>query len=874
MRIVIDLQGAQTASQYRGIGRYSMNLALAIARNRGDHEIWLALNGAFPETVTDIRRAFRDLIPAKQIRVFNPPLPVAEKFQGTEWRTRSAELIREFYLAQLQPDIVLVTGMIEGYEDDAVTSVGSFIPGNKIAAVLYDLIPLLNQKEYMSVNSFRDYYYRKLEHLRNSGLLLAISENTRQEALASPELESNLVVNISAAVDSRFRPLFLSKQQKRDFLDSCGIKKNVILYAPGGFDKRKNFGRLFQAYAELPQKLRHDFQLIITGKAKDEDREILNHLKKKSGLKKDELVLTGYVSDENLVTLYNSAAIYVHPSLHEGFGLPILEAMACGTPVIGSNTSSIPDIIGCKDAHFDPESTESIKECLVKFLQDENNRAKLREHGLKHAKKFSWDTTARTALRACEDLHSKPAPEIQKALWKTNHQSGAEPNPFGDSRNECLPPYRETLLQAIAEIKDLPPEEESLRQLSRSIATSVPPETTQKQLLVDISSIFKEDIKTGIQRVVRAQLFHLLHNPPAGFSVEPVYLNQTGDEWQYRYARSFLCDVLGFRKLQLLDEPADLNMGDILYMPDLCPWFLLQAEHAGFFQQLKNRGLFISSVVHDLLPVFRPDFFTDGIDICHEKWLEAITGFSNQIICVSGSVASEYKTWLNQKNPGKDKNPAVHFIHHGADIESSVPSRGLPENIPELIKTKTEAPCFIMVGTLEPRKGHLQVIRAFDLLWADNKDVNLIFIGKECWTHLPDIERRTVPEIMKTIRNHGQLNKRLFWLGGASDELLQQAYEASNCLIFASEGEGFGLPLIEGVRHGLPIIARDIPVFREIAGNKAHYFRGLEPEALAAALLEWLSLYQRGEHPASTDIKWITWAENVEQLKEILTSDY
>ena len=873
MRIVIDFQGAQNESRYRGIGRYSMSLALAMARNRGKHDIWLALNGAFPETVTDIRRAFQELIPSNQIRVFQPPLPVAGIYPGIEWRIRAAELIREYFLAQLQPDIVLVTSMVEGYEDDAVTSVGSFVPGCKTAAVLYDLIPLLNQEDYLSNDRFRDYYYRKLEHLRNSGLLLAISESTRQEALASTELENKLVANISAAVDDRFRPLSISKQQKSEVLDKYGIKKNLILYVPGGFDHRKNFGRLFEAYVGMPKKIRRDHQLVIVGKTNETTRSQLLQYQKKFNLKKKELVLTGYLFDDDLVMLYNLASLCVHPSIHEGFGLPVLEAMACGAPVIGSNTSSIPEVIGFKDALFDPCSTKSITGCLVKYLQNENNRAELGEHGLKQAKKFSWDTTARTALRACEDLHAEQAPETRKGLRKTNQQPPAELNPSADSQDECLPLNRETLMQAIAEIKGLPPEEESLRQLSRSISAAVYPETTQKQLLVDISSVNKKDIKTGIQRVVRAQLVELIYNPPSGFTVEPVYLCDRGGQWHYRYARSFMCAVHGIRRLQLPDEPADINRGDILYMPDYSVLLLLEAAQEGIFQRLRTDGVFISSVVHDLLPILRPECFTDWIDTHHEKWLQAVTEFSDQIICVSSSVAAELTDWLERENPGRLLDLSIDSIHHGADIEASIPSQGLPDESSELMKTLTSNPSFLMVGTLEPRKGHLQAIAAFELLWAANKDVSLIIVGRECWTHLQDSERRTVPEIVKKIQTHEQLNKRLFWFKEASDEFLLEAYKNSTCLLFASEGEGFGLPLIEAAHQELPIIARDIPVFREIAGDCAHYFTGLEPEALARAIREWVELYQRGEHPSSTGIRWLTWKENVEQLKKILTID-
>jgi glycosyltransferase involved in cell wall biosynthesis len=98
-------------------------------------------------------------------------------------------------------------------------------------------------------------------------------------------------------------------------------------------------------------------------------------------------------------------------------------------------------------------------------------------------------------------------------------------------------------------------------------------------------------------------------------------------------------------------------------------------------------------------------------------------------------------------------------------------------------------------------------------------------------------------------------------------------YKASACLIFASEGEGFGLPIVEGARHGLPLLLRDIPVFREIAGPHATYFTGTAPADLAGAVAHWLDLRERGEAPQSSGIRIQTWAESAEQLKGVLAGE-
>jgi glycosyltransferase involved in cell wall biosynthesis len=164
---------------------------------------------------------------------------------------------------------------------------------------------------------------------------------------------------------------------------------------------------------------------------------------------------------------------------------------------------------------------------------------------------------------------------------------------------------------------------------------------------------------------------------------------------------------------------------------------------------------------------------------------------------------------------------------------------------------------FLMVGTIEPRKGHLQVLAAFEKLWTDRADVNLVIVGRQGWQ---------VEELVAKIRRHPRGGENLFWLEGISDEYLEEVYAASTCLIAASESEGFGLPLIEAAQHKLPIIARDIPVFREVAGENAFYFSGTSPEALTDAIGEWLDLNADGQAPSSEGIRWLTWAESTQQL--------
>jgi glycosyltransferase involved in cell wall biosynthesis len=195
---------------------------------------------------------------------------------------------------------------------------------------------------------------------------------------------------------------------------------------------------------------------------------------------------------------------------------------------------------------------------------------------------------------------------------------------------------------------------------------------------------------------------------------------------------------------------------------------------------------------------------------------------------------------------------------------------GLPPDAGAVLAGIAAAPTFAMVGTIEPRKGHAQALDAFERLWAQGLDVRLAIVGAEGWKGLPDSRRRTIPALMARLRSHPELGRRLFVVHGASDDYLERIYAASACLLCASEGEGFGLPLIEAARHGIPLLARDLPVFREVAGEHAHYFKGEDGVALAAAIQDWLRLRESGQAPASAGIAARTWSENAAELTAVL----
>lgn len=418
MRIVIDMQGAQTESRFRGIGRYTLSFVKAIARNKGEHEVVLALNGLFKDTIEPIRTAFNGLLPQKSIRIWQTPGPVMETIPGNNIRRRVAEIVREAFLESLDPDIIHISSCFEGYVDDGVTSIGQFDRSTAVSVSLYDLIPLLNPDHYLKPNThYAKYYETKVGYLKQARVLLSISESSRQEGLKHLALPNKSVVNISTAIEPRFQPLHLESKSADQLRLKFGITRSFVFYT-GGADERKNLPRLIQAFSSLPSSLRASHQLLLSGKIPEGNITQLQHFADSCGLNSNELLFIGYITDEELIQLYNLCKLFVFPSWHEGFGLPVLEAMSCGAPVICSKTSSLPEVIGLEDALFDPFDQVAIHNKMKLALEDGAFRTNLRKHGLQRARQFSWDESAKRAIEVWENLHTVQGKEL-----KTSHKS-------------------------------------------------------------------------------------------------------------------------------------------------------------------------------------------------------------------------------------------------------------------------------------------------------------------------------------------------------------------------------------------------------------------------------------------------------------------
>ena len=376
-----------------------------------------------------------------------------------------------------------------------------------------------------------------------------------------------------------------------------------------------------------------------------------------------------------------------------------------------------------------------------------------------------------------------------------------------------------------------------------------------KQLLLDVSVIVHGDAKSGIQRVVRSLLRDFIDNPPMNTDVRPIYF----DGFRYKYANRFIATFTGKLDIDIPDEVVYFCQDDTYLALDLNAHLTTSVHN--LHRRLQLSGVKLYFIIYDLLLIQHPEWWPEGTSSIFNAWMHSIAEVATGLICISEAVAEDVRSWLNIIHPGRLSNPVVSSFHLGADLKSSLPTKGLPETAESFLSYFLSARTFLMVGTLEPRKGHMQTLSAFELLWQQGIDVNLVIVGKGGWL---------VKSLIDKLNNHQELNKRLFWFEGISDEYLEKIYAASTCLIAASEGEGFGLPLIEAAINKKPIIVRNIPVFREVAGNHALYFDGIKPDCLAQAITNWLALFQKGEHPSTEGMPILTWHESAVNLKRLI----
>ena len=353
------------------------------------------------------------------------------------------------------------------------------------------------------------------------------------------------------------------------------------------------------------------------------------------------------------------------------------------------------------------------------------------------------------------------------------------------------------------------------------------PAPVGRQLLVDVSVIVTGDAGTGIQRVVRALLRQLVLLAGEDITVQPIFATRNHGychaqiEQDGRIVRPNRDEVL---------HRVSARSGDTFLGLDLAAHLIPHLECD--LGRWRRHGVSLNFLVYDLLPVQRPEWFPATTSTNIDRWLSVLARQADRCICISNAVAKDLEHDLQTRRSSVTV-PHIATIPLGCDLSASLPSRGLPSNIEDIRAWLGRHKVVLAVGTVEPRKGYDRLLEVVTFHWSvsPNSDLGLIIIGQRGWK----------TDVLQThILEHPEHGLRLLWLDSASDELLNEVYESAAGFVAMSYSEGLGLPLLEALAYGLPILARDIPVFREIGGALFDYFDDDAIEPLEAQLRSWL----------------------------------
>jgi len=272
-----------------------------------------------------------------------------------------------------------------------------FLPSN-VVLIINDLIPLFFPEEH---RLFKRIYFRFMcgRSARRAKRIITISENSRDDIVKFLRLPADKIRIVHLGVEERFRsPDIRIEETRRKY----ALPQKFILYV-GNLSPHKNVQGLIKSYAVLPVNLRKQYKLVLVAPKSGKYFSYIEKVIREMELAQD-VLFTGYIEDKDLPAVYHMSSLFAFPPLYEGFGLPPLEAMACGCPVVSSNTSSMPEVLGDAALFFNPYNVEEMSLAIKKMLKDENLRDKFRQKGLQRAKRFTFEKMTNRILNVFESV--------------------------------------------------------------------------------------------------------------------------------------------------------------------------------------------------------------------------------------------------------------------------------------------------------------------------------------------------------------------------------------------------------------------------------------------------------------------------------------
>ena len=401
MLVLVDGCPLQTPARDRGIGRFTSGLIGGLKCVRPGWRIEVVEHGRLP-AIPPHR------VHGLPVRRFDAPLPYDLAVEPN--RAVNDRYYADWLLAR-RPDHLLFVSVFE-----KLGVVPKFVDRRPaLSAVMHDLIPILFPEQYDICQPGERWYARRLRAIASSDVIFSNSEVTADDTRRLLGRSCPPVVNIQGAVEQNFTPLAGERLDAASRLvrEKYGITGPFVLYV-GGYDYRKNLSGAVAGFAALPPAVRAGLQLVIACFLPDWLRAETLRTAWQLGLQ-DQVIVTGFVPDEDLLVLYQSARVFFFPSFYEGLGFPVLEALRCGTPVVCSNSSSLPEFAGDVSRMCDPADPASMAAALAAALAEpEEDR---RADRIAFARTFTWERSAEKAACEIEAVRPAPRPARRRLAW-------------------------------------------------------------------------------------------------------------------------------------------------------------------------------------------------------------------------------------------------------------------------------------------------------------------------------------------------------------------------------------------------------------------------------------------------------------------------
>tara|TARA_R110000868_G_scaffold375711_1_gene640372 strand:- start:7596 stop:8840 length:1245 start_codon:yes stop_codon:yes gene_type:complete len=354
-----------------------------------------------------------------------------------------------------------------------------------------------------------------------------------------------------------------------------------------------------------------------------------------------------------------------------------------------------------------------------------------------------------------------------------------------------------------------------------------PARHSPRRLYVDLAVISRDDAGTGIQRVVRALALALTEQGTKEWDLYFVAADRRRPYHEISWPEAGAV----VDPTEIAGRPGDLFLGLDFSLNTI------RRYRRQLIRFRRNGGRFWF-LICDLLPVEKPEWFSSGNVTRYKAWLDTIVGISDGFLCISAQTESDLKRVLEARY-GLTGGYRTSIVPMGHDIRESRRDGRAIASPPESGRFDTSIPFSLMVGTLEPRKGHADILAAFSELWREGGENRLVLVGRMGWH---------VEKLRDTILTHSEYGGKLLWFDDVDDLELEAIYQACEGVIIASHAEGFGLPLIEALGHGKPVLARDLPIFSMHQGLGVCYFpSGAKSTDLALCIQRWTNAVQTGQ---------------------------